>query len=98
MSRLVKTRAAALAILVLAAATSAAAAEVAKPNDDPLFSPAFFWMWNDRLDPAALCAQLEDMRAHGLRNVCIHPFQNGLRTWFPTDMEPDYLTDAYLDV
>ena len=37
--------------------------------DDPLFSPAFFWMWNAPLDAAALCAQLEDMRAHGLRNA-----------------------------
>ena len=25
--------------------------------DDPLFSPAFFWMWNAPLDAAALCAQ-----------------------------------------
>ena len=65
---------------------------------DPIFSPAFFWMWNAPLDADALCSQLEDMHAHGLRNVCIHPFPKGFRPWFPTDMEPDYLTAGYLDV
>ena len=66
--------------------------------DDPVFSPAYFWMWNGKLDAAKLCAQLEDMHAHGLRNVCIHPFPKGFRDWFPTEMAPDYLTDGYLDV
>ena len=65
---------------------------------DAVFSPAFFWMWNGRLDADELCAQLEGMRAHGLRNVCIHPFPKGFREWFPTEMSPDYLTDGYLDV
>ena len=67
--------------------------------DDPVFSPAFFWMWNAPLDADALCAQLEDMRAHGLRNVCIHPFPKGFRpASCPSAMEPDYLTPAFLDV
>ncbi len=66
--------------------------------DDALYSPAFFWMWNCRLDAAALCARLEDMHAHGLRNVCIHPFPKGFRTWFYTEMSPDYMTREYLDV
>ena len=83
---------------VIFALTFAAALAAAAESGDPLHSPAYFWMWNGRLDADALCAQLEDMRAHGLRNVCIHPFPKGFRTWFPTDMEPDYLTDAYLDV
>ena len=56
--------------------------------DDPVFSPAYFWMWNGKLDAAKLCAQLEDMHAHGLRNVCIHPFPKGFRDWFPTEMSP----------
>ena len=59
---------------------------------DAVFSPAYFWMWNGRLDAKELCAQLEDMHAHGLRNVCIHPFPKGFRDWFATEMEPDYLT------
>ena len=67
--------------------------------NDPLFSPAFFWMWNDRLDADALCAQLEDLRAHGMRNVCIHPFPKAFRKGrFASEMEPDYLTPNYLDV
>ena len=65
---------------------------------DAVFSPAYFWMWNGRLDAKELCAQLDDMRAHGLRNVCIHPFPKGFRDWFATEMEPDYLTEGYLDV
>ena len=40
---------------------------------------------------------IENMHAHGLKNVCIHPFPKGFRDWFPTEMEPGYLTDAYLD-
>lgn len=66
-------------------------------TDDPRFSPAFFWMWNAPLDADALCAQLEDFHAHGMRNICIHPFPKGFRDWFPTDMEPGYLTDGYLE-
>ena len=65
---------------------------------DAVFSPAYFWMWNGKLDADALCAQLEDMRAHGLRNVCIHPFPKGFRDWFPTEMDPGYMTEGYLDV
>ena len=65
---------------------------------DPVFSPAFFWMWNAPLDADALCAQLDDFYAHGMRNICIHPFPKGFRDWFPTEMEPGYLTDGYLDV
>ena len=66
---------------------------------DAVFSPAYFWMWNDRLDADVLCAQLEDMHAHGLGNVCVHPFPRGFREdLFPTGMEPDYLTDGYFDV
>ncbi len=55
-------------------------------------------MWNAPLDADALCAALDDMHAHGLRNVCIHPFPKGFRSWLPTEMEPGYLTDGYLDV
>ena len=66
---------------------------------DPAFSPGYFWMWNTKLDPAALIAQLEDMHAHGMRSVCIHPFPKGFRRGIlESHMEPDYLTPEYLDV
>ena len=67
--------------------------------DDPAFSPAYFWLWNDRLDPVKLCAQLEDMHAHGLRNVCIHPMPKAFRpVWCSSKMEPDYLTPEFIEV
>lgn len=63
------------------------------------FSPAFFWMWNRELDEAKLIAQLEDMHAHGLRSVCIHPFPVDFRKGvFESHMKPDYLTPEYLGI
>lgn len=66
---------------------------------DPAFSPGYFWMWNGRLDVPTLISQLDDMHAHGLRSVCIHPFPTNFRRGiFESHMEPDYLTSEYLDV
>ena len=63
------------------------------------YSPAYFWMWNDRLDAARLNAQLDDMFAHGMRSICIHPFPKAFRPGkFGTGMSPDYLTDGYFAV
>lgn len=73
---------------------TAEALGVSVPHD-----PAFFWMWNDRLEVPKLCAQLDDMAAHGIRNVCIHPFPKDFRPWAcPSRMEPDYLSDGFLDI
>ena len=82
---------------VVIAVAAAAHAAACAAQDDALFSPAFFWLWNDRLDVPALCSQLEDMRAHGMRNVCIHPVPKAFRPYrVSSGMEPDYLTDGYL--
>ena len=82
-----------LSAMVLAGAGWAAA------SPDAAFSPGYFWMWNDRLDAAKLVAQLEDMNAHGLRSVCVHPFPVGFRRGsFESHMSPDYLTPEYLEV
>ena len=84
---------------VFAAVLAACCGVVAADFDDAICSPAYFWMWNDRLDVQELCRQLDDMRAHGLRNVCIHPVPKRFRPdFFHTDMEPDYLTPEYLRV
>ena len=40
-------------------------------NPENIHSPAYFWMWNSKLDPEKLNAQLDDMRAHGMRSICI---------------------------
>ncbi len=80
------------------AVAAALVAGVALAADDPMFSPAFFWMWNAKLEPSVLIAQLEDMHAHGLRNVCVHPFPKVFRPGqFTTAMEPDYLSPGFLD-
>lgn len=66
---------------------------------ESLFSPGYFWMWNAKLDVARLKAQLDDMAAHDVRSVCIHPFPKDFRPGrFRTDMEPDYLTPEYFEV
>ena len=65
----------------------------------PEWSPSYFWMWNTRLEPAKLNAQLDDMCAHGLRSVCAHPWPNEFRpNTMPSKMSPAYLSDDYLDV
>ena len=68
-------------------------------NPPPESSPAFFWMWNCRLDLELLCGQLDEMASNGVRNVCIHPFPKSFRPKsFHSEMSPDYMTDEYLDV
>lgn len=65
----------------------------------PEHSPAYFWMWKDRLDLDVLLKQLEDMKAHGLDSVCVHPFPKAFRPgYFQSAMEPDYLSPEYLEI
>ena len=62
------------------------------------FAPGFFWVLDEKLDPATCFPQLEDMAAHGARHVCPHPWPKGFTPQsIPSRMEPDYLTDGYLD-
>ena len=66
-------------------------------NPENIYSPAYFWMWNAKLDPAKLNAQVDDMVAHGMRSLCIHPFPKNFRPGaFSTEMDPDYMTKDYL--
>ena len=66
-------------------------------NPENIYSPAYFWMWNAKLDPAKLNAQVDDMLAHGMRSLCIHPFPKNFRPGaFSTEMSPDYMTKDYL--
>ena len=66
---------------------------------DPAFSPSLFWMWNAKLDLPVLLSQLEDMYAHGLRSVCVHPFPVNFRKGlYESSMSPDYLTDDFVKV
>ena len=66
-------------------------------NPENIYSPAYFWMWNAKLDAAQLNAQVDDMLAHGMRSLCIHPFPKNFRPGaFNTEMSPDYMTKDYL--
>ena len=76
---------------------AAAAALGARAEIDPAFSPGFFWIIDGKLDQAKLNAQLDDKLAHGCRSACWHPYPKGFSAKFKTEMEPDYLTDEYLE-
>ena len=69
-------------------------------NPENIHSPAYFWMWNSKLEPEKLNAQLDDMLAHGMRSICIHPFPLDFRPngVFDSSMSPDYLTEGYFRV
>ncbi|MBQ7178329.1 MAG: hypothetical protein IJS08_13015 [Victivallales bacterium] len=63
-----------------------------------IFSPSFFWLWNEKLDFKTLKQQIDDMHAHGIRALCPHPFPKGFRPGsMPSAMEPDYLTPGFFD-
>lgn len=65
---------------------------------EPLFWPAYFWLWNAPLDEHTLRAQLEDMATHGARSVCMLPMPKGFRPDSTNNsMEPDYLTPEYFE-
>ena len=68
-------------------------------NPESMFSPGYFWMWNTKLDVSQLKSQLDDMVAHGVRSVCVHPFPVDFRPGhFQSDMSPDYLSPEYMEV
>lgn len=56
---------------------------------EPLFWPAYFWLWNGPLEPDTLRRQLGDMRSHDARSVCVLPM--------PRDFRPDSTANT-LDV
>ena len=68
-------------------------------NPENVHSPAYFWMWNSKLDPAQLKSQVDDMFSHGMRSLCIHPFPKEFRPGrFDSKMSPGYLTEEYFRV
>ena len=68
-------------------------------SPENLYSTSYFWVINRKMDVKRLCSQLDDMAAHGIRAVCLHPFPKGFRpVTMPSTMEPDYMTPEYMDV
>jgi len=61
-------------------------------------SPIYFWYLNTALEPSVLRRQLREMRKRGVKGVCPHPWPPEFRpVTMPSDMSPEYLSDAYLD-
>ena len=61
-------------------------------------SPIYFWYLNTKLEPSELRRQLREMRKMGVKGVCPHPWPPEFRpATMPSDMSPEYLSDAYLD-
>ena len=64
-----------------------------------VYSPGYFWIINRKMDVERLCAQLDDMAAHGIKSVCLHPFPKGFRPMtMPSTMEPDYMSPEYMKI
>lgn len=54
-----------------------------------------FWLWNDILEPAEICRQIDDMKEHGFDGFFIHPMPDEFRkNDFGGGMK-GYLTDEY---
>ena len=68
-------------------------------SPENLYSTSYFWVINRKMDVKRLCSQLDDMAAHGMRAVCLHPFPKGFRpVTMPSTMEPDYMTPEYMEI
>ncbi|HOZ48782.1 MAG TPA: glycosyl hydrolase [Candidatus Hydrogenedentes bacterium] len=67
-------------------------------NPEPVLWPAYFWMWNASLDEGLIKKQLEDMRSHGARSVCMLPMPREFRPDSTNNsMAPDYLTPEFFE-
>lgn len=54
-----------------------------------------FWIWNDTLDPAEICRQIDDMHSHGIDGFFIHPMPDEFRKKDFGGGMPGYLSDEY---
>lgn len=67
-------------------------------NPEPVFWPAYFWLWNGPLDPELLKAQLKDMAEHEAKNVCVLPMPRDFRPDSTANrMDVDYLSPEYFE-
>ena len=62
------------------------------------FTPMYGWCWNGPISKEETLAQINKMRDFGIRAFYILPEPQSFRpTRIPTLMDPNYMTDAYLD-
>jgi hypothetical protein len=65
---------------------------------EPIFWPAYMWMWNGTLDEDVLRRQLADMAAHDARNVCVIPMPHEFRPDTTNNrLDPPYLSPKFFD-
>ena len=65
---------------------------------EKMAGPYYFWYLNTKMEPAVLKAQLREMRRQNVTHVCPHPWPPEFRPEkMPSDMEPEYLSDAYFE-
>lgn len=67
-------------------------------NPGESFWPVYGWEWNGVISREETDAQLLEMQRLGVKAMYILPLPKGFRpTSVPTMLEPDYLTDAYME-
>ena len=67
-------------------------------DPEPLFWPAYFWLWNGPLEPNVLRSQLQDMAAHQAKSVCVLPMPRDFRPETTANgMDVDYLSTDFFD-
>ncbi len=63
---------------------------------ESLYWPSYFWLWNGPLHAEVITEQLQDMRNHDARSVCILPMPREFRPDRSNNqMDVDYLSDEF---
>lgn len=63
------------------------------------YAPVYSWVWNTRLTPETVCAQLDEFCTLGIRAIYVIPESKDFRPGFmDTDLDPDYLTPEFLQM
>ncbi len=72
--------------------------EIEKFKNVPIeLAPIYGWNFNDRLDKERIKQQIDDMIRAGIRAVYVLPEPKNFRTQIPTMLEPEYLSDEYME-
>lgn len=66
-------------------------------NPDSFYWPGYLWAWNDRLINDEISLQLNEFDSIGSRTISVLPVPKSFRPdSYPTNLEPEYLSDEYL--
>ncbi len=62
------------------------------------YAPVYTWMWNGKVTAERTDAELAEMVRLGIKRIYILPMPKSFRpTSFPTPLEPEYLSEDYLE-